>query len=303
MEYKKSLTVGLLIFFSFINYISHADSHNSQKDTLTVLSTRELYNLSKTLVEAFSATYSGTEFQVRRVGASELEDKAGEAMDVGFTGREVNLAETDSFLNLLIGRNFIVPVINAQNPFADLMDRRGVSPDVLAKLFQQEGAVNWGDLTGKDEEVAVPFFVADEPAVRAALSAFLKVDTVRFKKLTARPSKDLVAAVQDDRYAIGFCWLTDVLDARKQGLAENIKLLPLDQDGNGAIDFTENIYASPEDFKRGAGLGKYPEALVRDIYTVIAASGENGTLTDFAGWLLTDGQRFMKRSGYTGPVK
>ena len=41
-------------------------------------------------------------------------------------------------------------------------------------------------------------------------------------------------------------------------MAENLRLLPLDKNGNGQIDFNEMIYEDLNAFTRGVWIGKYP---------------------------------------------
>ena len=55
-------------------------------------------------------------------------------------------------------------------------------------------------------------------------------------------------------------------------MVENIRLLPIDRNGNGLIDYNEKIYDDVNDFSRGVWIGKYPKALFSNIYTVAKGS-------------------------------
>jgi glycine cleavage system H lipoate-binding protein len=85
-------------------------------------------------------------------------------------------------------------------------------------------------------------------------------------------------------------------------MVENIKLLPIDKNGNGKIDYMEKIYDDLNVFARGVWIGKYPKALYRDVYYVSSAQPENKTEIAFLKWILTDGQQYLYLNGYSDLV-
>jgi len=82
-------------------------------------------------------------------------------------------------------------------------------------------------------------------------------------------------------------------------MVENIRLLPIDRNGNGVIDSNEKIYNDINTFSRGVWLGKYPKALFSNIYTVASGQPESESEVAFIKWVLSDGQMYLSGNGYS----
>ena len=52
--------------------------------------------------------------------------------------------KNESLWKVVVGRDVIVPVINAKNPFLDEINQHGISPDVLSAFLKNEDYRNWG---------------------------------------------------------------------------------------------------------------------------------------------------------------
>ena len=109
----------------------------------------------------------------------------------------------------------------------------------------------------------------------------------------------MISAIQKDPNALGFCKLVQIMDLKNQNLAENIKLVPIDKNGNGKIDYMENIYENLTAFSRGVWIGKYPKALSGNIYSVSSQKPKSENELAFLSWVLTDGQNFLNTNGYS----
>jgi len=273
-------------------------AQNAAADKISVLTTRDLANLTETLTNEYSRTNQGITFQFESAEEFDFEKLKNKEIDLAFTSGKADLEVEQSFLKLLIGREIVVPVINAQNPYVDEIKAQGISVALLSAVLSGTNPCNWGTLLRNNETNSAPVFVANEAPVFDAVASFTDVMPSVFQKLTAQPASELIKNVQDDKYAIGFCRLTDVLNSEKDELIAGIRLLPLDRNGNNAIDFTEKIYGSLGDFRRGVWIGKYPDELVSNIYTIMPAVHQNENITDFVSWVLTDGQQFIENSGY-----
>jgi glycine cleavage system H lipoate-binding protein len=84
-----------------------------------------------------------------------------------------------------------------------------------------------------------------------------------------------------------------------QTIVENIKLLPLDRNGNGLIDYNEKIYDDLNLFSRGVWIGKYPKALYSNIYTVSSDRPKSASEIAFLKWIITGGQQLLSVNGYS----
>lgn len=273
-------------------------AQNTADDKISVLTTRDLANLTETLTNEYSQTNQGITFQFESAEKFDFEKLKSKEFDLGFTSGKAGLEVEQSFFKLLIGREIVVPVINAQNPYLDKIEAQGISAALFSAVLSDTEPGNWGILLRNNETNSAPVFVANNTTVLNAVASFTEVKPSVFQELTAQPASELIKIVQGDKFAIGFCRLTDVLNSEKDGLIAGIRLLPLDRNGNIAIDFTEKIYGSLSDFRRGVWIGKHPDELVSNIYTIMPAVHQNENVTDFVSWVLTDGQQFIENNGY-----
>ena len=76
-------------------------------------------------------------------------------------------------------------------------------------------------------------------------------------------------------------------------------MLPIDRNGNGTVDYNEKIYDNFSALSRGVWIGKYPKALISNIYSVSSKQPENAAEVAFLKWVLTDGQQFLFANGYS----
>jgi glycine cleavage system H lipoate-binding protein len=105
--------------------------------------------------------------------------------------------------------------------------------------------------------------------------------------------------MKKDPSVIGICRLGDILDPSNQLIRKDVAIMPIDRDGNGLIDHTEDIYTDYNSFTRGVWIGKYPHALVNNIYSCSSIQPENSEAKAFLTWVLGDGQKFNAINGYT----
>jgi glycine cleavage system H lipoate-binding protein len=64
----------------------------------------------------------------------------------------------------------------------------------------------------------------------------------------------------------------------------------------------EDINADVESFTRGVWIGKYPDVLSSDIYSVSSTRPDDMAQVAFLKWVLSDGQSFMNENGYSNLV-
>ncbi|MCK4751180.1 MAG: hypothetical protein KAT15_29175, partial [Bacteroidales bacterium] len=199
----------------------------------------------------------------------------------------------------VVGRDVIVPVINSGNPLMNEILRQGISPEELAQIINNPGMTSWGTLLQTGQNVPANLFVIDDASIHAGIAKLLNVDQIRIDGNKVEDGNDLISAVQNDLYSIGICKITDVIDPDHQSLFEQVKLLPIDKDGNGKIEYKENIYDDLNAFSRGVWIGKYPDALFSNIYSFSASQPTNESEVAFLKWIFTDGQRLLDNYGYS----
>jgi glycine cleavage system H lipoate-binding protein/ABC-type phosphate transport system substrate-binding protein len=271
-----------------------------QGDSLSVICTPDLFNLSARLAGEYNRNNSGAKIKVNSVSdlrTAEILIKEG---NIGFVSGELYAEfENESLWKVVIGRDVTVPVMNSKNPFSELIFQHGISPEALTTLLNSPASYKWGTLLKNSENTPVKYYWINDKSVKKGVAGFLKTDQINTTGEETGSSEELISAIQSDPYAIGFCKMTSILNSENQNIIQNIRLLPIDRNGNGIIDSNEKIYDDYNVFSRGVWIGKYPKSLINNIYSVSSDQPKNETETAFIKWILTDGQAFLYGNGLT----
>ena len=273
---------------------------SSKGDSTKVFSTPDLFSLTTRWVEEFNKV--NTEGKIKLIEVSDY--KTGSILlekgEIGIISSEyVSGLGSESVWKSVIGRDVIVPVINAKNPFLKEISQNGVSAAVLKNIISNTDSPTWGAFVKSGDNTKVNYIWVNEESIRNGLKAFLGTAVSSPSGTEVKSGKELIAAIQKDPLAIGFCKMVDIADFKSGSLAENVSLLPLDRNSNGTIDSNEKIYDDLNVFTRGVWIGKYPKTLVSNIFSVSSRQPENAAEIAFIKWILTDGQQFLYNNGYS----
>jgi glycine cleavage system H lipoate-binding protein/ABC-type phosphate transport system substrate-binding protein len=280
-----------------------ANSNHSRAGSINVLSTPEIYNLTNRWAIEYSNL--NPEFKINVISAEEANTasfhQAG--ANSGFVSGDRTIAtDGEIFWKMVVGRDVIVPVTNSKNPFLYEIFQQGISPEKFTRIFENTEKRVWGTLLEKGENIPIHLYINNDESVISAVKKFLKINQVPVEGIFSGSEEEMITAIQNDPYALGFCKMVNIIGADKQSMVENIKFLPIDKNGNGRIDYMEKIYDDPDVFARGVWIGKYPKALYNDVLYISAAQPANESEISFLKWILTDGQQFLYLNGYSDLV-
>ncbi|MHC1773870.1 MAG: hypothetical protein AB9834_00520 [Lentimicrobium sp.] len=264
------------------------------KNTLQIRCSSDLFNLASTWAAEFSRINPDIRIQV--LDNSDEHEITGNYLSL--ISDEVSADNTGKW-KMVIGREPVVPIINAQNPYLKELNLQGISSGSIAQLLSNPQSRQWSTLTDGITDVTVNLYIIDNADVKSRLGFFTKSDPEVTNGVIPVTSAELISTIQKDRYAIGFCRLSDVLNTNQDGLTENIAILPVDKNGNGRLDNFEKIYGSLDNFTRGVWLGKYPQALQGRIYATSIVKPSDKNELAFLTWILDDGQQFLNSNGFT----
>lgn len=214
------------------------------------------------------------------------------------SGRQA-LAGADQAWKMTVGRDVTVPVISTANPHLDLLSKQGVTPEGLAGIFRDPSTRHWGSILRSDDADALHLYMVDDGTVDAAVVDYLGLEGIAGAGITRGSAGDVLSAVQQDPQALVFCRLTDLTDPATGSMRAGILLMPIDKNANGRLDYMEKITDDLGTFSRGVWIGKYPPALVRDIYIVSTAPPQNESEVAFLSWILTVGQPALFSQGFS----
>lgn len=288
------MTICFLMFFIFNISSQNATQNASTKETITVWNTPDVQELTTTLILEYGKLNPNLEIRTGLLNDQGFTENLNETAGLAFFSQESDVVFKDpSLMKMVVGRNVIVPVMNAENPFNSIIEQYGISVKNLRDVIAADKA-DWGIFLENDSKELLQVYVLNDKSAKLALTQFLDLSPEIVTKVETKSAKEIIRLVQKDKYAIGFCRLLDLAESGKQEFKENIKLLPIDKNENGRIDYHEKIYGSLYDFKRGLWIGKYPQILVQNIYSVSSGVNPNEKVAEFLSWVVTDGQQLME---------
>ncbi|PIQ33584.1 MAG: hypothetical protein COW63_05290 [Bacteroidetes bacterium CG18_big_fil_WC_8_21_14_2_50_41_14] len=200
---------------------------------------------------------------------------------------------------LAIGRDIVVPIMSADNQFISEISQRGISPEKFAEVLTDTSNQTWGNVLNSDQSTLIKSYCLVEGSIRSYLAEFIKTSSQNIDIQEVAGIDELLNEIQNDKNAIGFCRLVDILDDNSQEIVQGISLIPIDMNGNQKVDFFEDIYHNSTDLARGIWIGKYPKALFHSIYSVAGTQPTGSNELAFLNWILTDGQQYLYTNGYS----
>lgn len=270
------------------------------EDSLIVMSSPDLLNVTKKWQEEFNKTNSAFKIKVIDIAGTKMTDNILSKGGLGFvTSRNYPDFESQSLLRIVIGRDIIVPVVNSKNRYLSRISEQGVSADDLLSFLSSSEFENWGTLLKNEERTKATYYWFKDESISEGLKSFLNTDKIFNSGVEVKNIESFISAIKADRDAIGFCKLVNVIDYKNQDLADGVTLLPIDRNGNGVLDYNEEIYKDMNIFSRAVWIGKFPRTLFSNIYSVTSAIPRNSAELTFLKWVMSDGQEFLYNSGYS----
>ena len=276
---------------------------NINNATIRIASTPDLYKLADKWSNEYGRLNPGINIDVIQITETEIPGIFQDGTNIGFVSSQYFRAlDAQSIWQVVVGRDVIVPVINSNNPLLDQINEKGISAEAFAQLIINTDRNDWGTLFNNGQDVPVHYYMINDESIKSGMLNFLKIDQTAIHGKMLENKQEMISAIQSDPYAVGFCRITDIIDLTDQIIVDNIQLLPIDKNGNGRIDYFEDIYNDLHAFIRGVWIGKYPKALCSNIYTVSSSKPVSEAEVAFLKWVITDGQKYLISNGYTDLV-
>ncbi len=289
---------GLFLIVQLSSSAKVSDQGNG-KDSLRVLSTPGLYGLASKWSDEYSKLYPDKPVKTVAIGDPKQAMKIISEGNIAFVPGDFAAFGNRETWSVVVGRDVIIPIINSKNPFLEVLSVKGVSQTLISEMLKAASSKTWGSILNSKDVNKAEVYIAGDESLKPVLGDYIKSDVAAIKATELKDSREVIARVQKDPYAIGFCKMINAVDFKNQALVENIRLLPVDRNGNGTIDFSEKIYDDFNNFSRGVWIGKYPKALYSNIYSISSGEPKNEAELAFLKWVLTDGQQYLYDNGYS----
>ncbi len=298
MKTKISLALILLVFQLPFQLLSQENSKKTESDatTLHMVCTPELSELTQKWVDEYQLSHSGI-----RIELSEVEQFTSGLQEntLGFTSKkEIAIEKAGQSNEIVIGRQITIPLMNSANPFIHEVEKTGLSAQMAKNILSNQKPV-WGDMIANSNTSSMHIYVVNDPNVLANLRNFAGLKSIPESNIHLLDQQEFVKMMNTDPLALGFCSLNMAPEGIGQMMNKQMSIVPIDKNGNGLIDKTENIYTDAAQFNRNVWIGKYPKSLVNNIYSITAINSGSLAQTDFLRWVITNGQDYLENEGFT----
>jgi phosphate transport system substrate-binding protein len=251
--------------------------------------------------EEFRKLHPGVEFDVSAGGAGKgMTDALSGAADIGLVSREIVAAETEKgAVGFAVAKDAVIPMVNAQNPVLADLKRKGVTRETLAGIWIREDVKEWGRAAHTDLHAPIRVYTrSDACGAAQTWAAYLGKAQEDLKGVGVYGDPGLAEAVRKDALGIGYNNVNYAYDAKTGVPVAGLAVLPLDVNGNGALDTNEDFYATQKDLMAAIARGDFPSPPARDLYFVTRGVPAGSAARAFLYWVLTDGQALVTESGY-----
>jgi phosphate transport system substrate-binding protein len=292
--------VGLVLFAA----IRWGEPQAAQDEkTVRISGAFALYPLAVRWSEEFRRTHPKVRFDITGGGAGKgITDALAGLVDIGMVSREPHPEELQKgALFIPVAKDAVVATINEHNPVRSLLLRKGVTRQVLREIWVTQRIKTWGEVVGTKEASPLHVYTrADAAGAAETWAKFLvgkdgKQEDLKGTGVSGDPG--MAAAVARDPLAIGYNNIGFAYDQRTGKPVKGLLVLPLDLNGNGKLDRSENFYATRDQLLRAVADGRYPSPPARTLYFVMKGKPK-GIVAEFLRWVLTDGQKIAPDAGF-----
>jgi len=304
MKTRIFLIVTLLLLNCLYSNSKEASSGGSDSlsGSINVTTSPELYDLTMKWANEYSRLNPTQKINVSKTSENNISEIISSG-ELGIVSEEFyHKLNNSSTWSMVVGRDVIVPVMSSKNPLLNEIYLKGITIKELTQFVSNPENRNWGDLIGSAQKIPVHFYTTNDQSAGSVLRSLQNLHQPISNGIQSSSTAEMILAIQNDPNAIGFFNLTQISDQNNKNLLEGLRFVPIDKNGNGKIDYMENIYTSIESFSRGVWIGKYPKALTSNIYSVSSTNPNNISEVAFLKWVLTDGQSFLNEKGYSDLV-
>lgn len=271
------------------------------KGTIKISGAFALLPLVQVWTDEYSKKFPEIKFEITSTGSGQgIEDILSGKVDLGMISSEVPI-EHDTMIWLApVAKLGVIVIINNKNPYFDRIIKSGLTRDELSGIFSGQKKITWGDKFGNSGKDPMNVYCrSDKSGATDVLGKYLWLEAKDFKGQNAEGELEMLEFVKGDPLAIGYCNLVFLFDSATKGYNNDFSVVPIDMNSSGKIEEKESIYNSYDELAHAIWSGKYPCILTRDLSLGTKGIPSNPIVKEFLKWVMTDGQVFVEKNGYT----
>ncbi len=296
-----SITVILIVTICGISCTKKTTSTDEIEGTITISGAWALYPMVVKWSEEFQKIHPQIKIDIAAGGAGKgMADTLAQIVDIGMVSRDIYPAEIEKGAWWIsVTKDAVVPTINENNPLLTELLSKGLKKETLIDIWITGKTTDWGEIVGEKAGHDIHVFTRSDACGAAQTWAqFLGKNQEDLQGVGVYGDPGLAEAVAKDPAGIGYNNINYAYDGQTKLPVKGIKVLPIDIDGNGKIDESENFYNSSDQIVKAIGADKYPSPPARDLHLVCQGKPQRKLVIEFLRWILTDGQKYVPEAGY-----
>lgn len=297
--FKRLLSTTFLALFLMANV--SCQSASSEPVTISVSGAFALFPMVTVWAEQYKQSHPNVQFDIQAGGAGKgMTDVLSGAVDVAMLSREVRPEEVEQGAVLVpVTIDAVVPVVNADNPYLDLLLAQGLTSEDVQKIWLTQADLTWGDLLGNGATEKINRYTRSDSSGAAEMWAKFGGGKAQEELFGIAVNGDpgLAEAVRQDKLGFGYNNIGFAYDSKTEAVNAGLVVVPIDLNDDGAITPDENFYDKRATLIEAVAAEIYPYPPARVLYLV--TKGEpNPEIISFYKWILADGQAFVNDAGY-----
>jgi glycine cleavage system H lipoate-binding protein len=287
MKTQSSFLIMLLIVFT-ATARPHADHNtndqNSSGGSLAIEASSDLQPLLNLWESAFNAQNP------------DLNLKNGKSEVLYLNSMNDSGNTIDQAWNITVGKKIFIPMISNNHPKFELIQKRGITLQLMKDIFSGKEQPVMNLLTGEDASESFRVLIFEDASLVKQLEKSFDYRTTNQAIGQIRSVDEMKSILSAYPTSIVLMPLS-VLHAQESPVLFNgYSILPIDKNENGSIERMEDFYGNFDVFIRSVWIGKYPHSLTVPVLISSASNVTDAQIT-FIQWALTSGQRFLAEAG------
>jgi phosphate transport system substrate-binding protein len=275
-------------------------AQDGPRGTITISGAWALYPLMVRWAEEYQELYPGVRFDISAGGAGKgMADALANAADIGMVSREIYPEEVaKGAFWVSVTKDAVLPAVSDRNPVWEDLVRKGLTREMLIKIYISGEITTWGQVIGRPEVTdAIHVFTRSDACGAAATWAeYLGGAQEDLLGVAVYGDPGLLDTVIKDPLGIGYNNLNYVFDMDTGKPVVGARVPPMDLNGNGQVDADE-LYETKEDAVDAVATGRYPSPPARAL-NLVTNDKPAGLVRGFMVWILTEGQAYVDEAGY-----
>lgn len=260
-----------------------------------------LYPLVVRWADEFKKIHPKVKIDISAGGAGKgITDALAKVVNLGMVSREVHQSEIDKGAFVVaVAKDAVVVTINSGNPLINQIRATGLKRDAAIGLWKTQRVTTWGGILGTSSTIPVHTYTRSDACGAAdTWASYLGIKQEDLEGTAVFGDPGITSVIQRDRIGIGFNNVAYAYNLKTKLPYRNIAVMPLDLNGNGRIDPSEDFYHTSTSLIAAIADGRYPSPPARDLYLVSNGKPDNQEVIEFLIFILTEGQKWANESGY-----